>query len=219
MQVESSVTVSVLTTVYNGEQFVAEMLESIQNQTLDDFEHLIIDDGSEDATPEILQQAARDPRVRLIPAGRTGHRAKMLNRLIGESRGRYIAILDADDYAFPERLEKQVAFLENNRDVGLLGTGCMQIDIDTGDQRPRVPLRTDREIRGNILRQHPFVHSTVMFPRRVIVDVGGYNEEFATSEDYELYFRIAEKYKMARIARSARGQAERGLFSALLAMA
>src|SRR5438045_8388133 len=117
----SSTKVSVLMSVYNGQEFLCEAIESVSTQSYRDFEFLIIDDGSTDGTPEILRKyAAADERIRVHRHENRG-RAESLNVGIELARGEYIARMDADDVALPERLRQQLEFLEGHPDVGLLG--------------------------------------------------------------------------------------------------
>lgn len=123
--------ISVVMSVYNGEAFLAEAVESILNQTLPDFEFVIINDGSNDKTAEILSDyAKRDPRVRVFPQENKG-RAKSLNRGIDLARAPVIARMDADDIAFPSRFEQQLELLTAQPDIGLLG-GAVELVTGNG---------------------------------------------------------------------------------------
>jgi glycosyltransferase involved in cell wall biosynthesis len=191
--------VSVIMTVYNGQAYLAQAIESIRRQSLSDFELVIVDDGSDDRTPEILAQAqADDLRIKVISKPRVG-RARALNVAWRQARGTYIANLDADDLAEPTRLEKQVAFLQQHPEVGLLGTACKYVRENTGQERlARRPL-TDAELRAALVQYDPFVHSSVMMPRQVLEEIGGYNENFKVGIDYELWVRIACHYRLANL--------------------
>ena len=107
--------VSVVTSVYNGETYLEECIDSILNQTFQDFEYIILDNGSTDRTPEILVQYT-DPRIRIIHQENLGI-AGSLNKGINISNSDLIARLDADDYSFPQRLEQQVSFMEQNPEI------------------------------------------------------------------------------------------------------
>ena len=106
--------------VYNGEKYLQEAIESILNQTFKDFEFIIINDGSTDKTLEIIKSFT-DPRIKLITQENRGI-IYSLNKGITESRGKYIARMDADDISLPERLEKEYRFLEQNPNYGIVGT-------------------------------------------------------------------------------------------------
>jgi glycosyltransferase involved in cell wall biosynthesis len=111
---------------YNAAATIDLAIRSIRSQSLEDWELVVVDDGSTDSTREIVSFHAQDPRIRFIqePSGNVGL-ASRLNQCVRLSRGRYIARMDADDVAYPQRLERQVQFLEGHRDIDLLGTGAV----------------------------------------------------------------------------------------------
>src|ERR1700680_111125 len=121
--------VSVVMSVFNGERFVSEAIESILHQTFHDFEFIIINDGSTDGTADILSRYQNsDPRVAVHDQQKKGL-VQSLNTGCGLARGRYIARMDADDIAFPERLERQINYLEQNPDIALIGSSVNVIDV------------------------------------------------------------------------------------------
>lgn len=192
--------VTVITTVYNGETHLEEAIESIRKQTFPDWEFIIVDDGSTDGTASILaRMVMEDKRLQIISRGRLG-RSPALNVAWQAGSGRFIANLDADDIADPQRLEKQIAYLESHPRVGALGTRCGM--IKHGELIPDVidnPL-SDTEIRQQLVRRNPIVHSSVMMRRQVLEEVGGYNEAYQVSIDYELWERIGRRYELANLA-------------------
>ncbi|HXE55221.1 MAG TPA: glycosyltransferase family A protein, partial [Tepidisphaeraceae bacterium] len=122
--------ISVLMPVYNVERFVASAIDSILSQTFGDFELIITDDGSKDATPAIVQTyAARDSRVRLSQQPNAGITIT-LNRQIALARGPFLARMDGDDISLPTRFEKQLRFLQEHADHVLVGCQCLLIDPD-----------------------------------------------------------------------------------------
>lgn len=191
-------TVSVIMTVYNGERFVEDAIQSVLHQTLQDLELVIVDDGSTDGTSLILQRYTNDPRVKVIRCDRIG-RGKALNVAWQNTSGTYIANLDADDKAYPERLERQVEFLNKHPDIGMLGTACTLIDenglTESELQRPV----NDDILRVALIKYNPFVHSSVMMPRHSLQDTNGYNEELPVTIDYDLWVRISKSYKIANL--------------------
>ena len=192
-------TVSVIMTVYNGQRYLAQAIDSMRRQSLNDFEFVIVDDGSEDRTAEILAEAQEaDPRIRVIPQPHLG-RARALNLAWSHTRGLYIANLDADDMAEPYRLEKQYAFLQQHPEVGLLGTASRVRYEDTGYESLKRPPITDPELRRALVRRNPFRHSSIMLPRRVLEEVGGYNERLKVAIDYDLWVRIGSHYRLANL--------------------
>jgi glycosyltransferase involved in cell wall biosynthesis len=200
--VTESPAVSVIMTVYNGERYLSEAIDSIRQQDLHDWELVIVDDGSEDHTPGILAEAqAADPRITVISKPRVG-RARALNLAWVHTRALYVANLDADDLAEPGRLRKQLTFLEQHPEVGLLGTAWTRMGEDEDGRRTeRIvhPPLTDAELRKALVRHNPFYHSSVMMLRRALQDVGGYDEHLNVGLDYDLQVRISCRYQVANL--------------------
>ncbi len=189
--------VSVIMSVHNCEEYLTESIESILNQTFKDFEFIIINDGSTDNTAEILENY-NDSRIRLYTQKNMGL-TKSLNKAIGLSKGRYIARMDADDVALPERLQKQLDFLELHPDIGMIGTYNLVIDGQGKVIEKKVYPVSDNELRKALIRYNPFLHASVMIRREVLEVVGFYNENKRRGQDYELWFRIANQFKFANI--------------------
>jgi len=193
-------TVSVVMAAYNAERFLRPAVESILNQTFRDFELLIIDDGSADGTAAILQEYGKaDGRIRVMHQENSGP-AIARNRGLAAAGGRYVAIMDADDLAFPERLQRQVATFERSPGLGLLGGAMIFIDQAGREVGCHSHPQGPAEIRAALDRGNCFAHPTVMFLKRAIDDVGGYRPCFRQSEDYDLCLRIAEKYAAGNLA-------------------
>lgn len=193
------VPLTVLLPVYNGEQYVGRTIESVLSQSYRDYEFLILDDGSQDRTPEILESyAQRDPRIRLLrhPNHGVGY---TLNRAINEARGKLLAEIGADDLALPGRLQKQVDFLESNPDYVLVG-GYLRV-IDSRD-RP-IGLRkyptADARLRERMVLYNPFASPSLMYRRDDALAVAGYTSRFSTSEDYDFLLRLARRGKVANL--------------------
>jgi glycosyltransferase involved in cell wall biosynthesis len=121
--------ITVLMPVHNGEPYLDASVRSILGQTYGDFEFLVIDDGSTDGSARILR-AYQDPRFRIVENGRNLGVVETLNRGLSLSRGEYVARMDCDDESLPERLERQVSFLDSHPEVGVLGTSGDLIDGD-----------------------------------------------------------------------------------------
>jgi glycosyltransferase involved in cell wall biosynthesis len=184
--------------VFNGAAYVGEAVESILKQSFRDFEFLVINDGSRDGSPEILdgfQQA--DARIRVIHQDNQGLIAS-LNRGCAQARGTYIARMDADDVAVPERLALQVAFLGAHPEVAVLGGVVESID---GSGRSlgyrRYPVDS-LEIRTELLDSNVVWHPTVMIRRDAYEAVGGFRNVPA-AEDYDLWLRIADRAQIANL--------------------
>jgi glycosyltransferase involved in cell wall biosynthesis len=180
--------VSVVMPVYNGEKYLRQAVDSILSQTFQDFEFIIVDDGSKDKTAEILYEYGT--RVAVYNRGKNGL-VKSLNYGIDLAMGKYIARMDADDMAFPQRFEKQVDFLNKHADIGLLGTSAILIDQNGKRLRKLATPSSDLEIRWNILLNSPIIHSSAMF-RRELFDRNGlrYEETYKAVEDYDLWRRF-----------------------------
>lgn len=191
--------VSVVMSVFNGEQYVRSAIDSILSQTHSNLEFIIIDDGSSDATLSILKQYV-DPRVRLISRPNRGL-ANSLNEGIAIARGKYIARQDADDISKPERLSLQISYLERRHDIGLLG--CNYSAIDNDDQ----PLySTESLTHPDDLKLAEFVllnqlcHGSVLFRRCVFDRVGPYDPTARFNEDFDLWIRFNRVCGIANLA-------------------
>jgi hypothetical protein len=187
--------------VYNGELYLREALDSILGQTFGDFEFVIVDDGSTDGTAAILAGYA-DPRlVRLDNEANIGLPAS-LNRGLAIARGEYVARIDADDVSLPQRLERQVAFLDARPEIGVLGTAVEVID-ENGRPRPLAAaksLPTEPGLAGWLLFfRCTVLHPTVMVRRAVYERLNGYNPEFLQAQDYELWLRAIPEVAIANL--------------------
>jgi Glycosyl transferase family 2 len=191
--------VSVVLAVYNGAADLAQSIDSILQQSFADFELIAVNDGSTDGSAAILD-AVSDPRARVVHQENRGL-AATLNRGIALARGTYVARQDQDDLALPQRLVRQVAFLEANPACALLGT---RAEIRVGDRPPERfhdhPLE-DAALRFELLFDNPFVHSSVMMRKSALDVVGGYSTDPARQppEDYELWSRLSRRYQMANL--------------------
>lgn len=185
--------------VYNGEKYLREAVDSILNQTFTDFEFIIINDGSTDGTREILESYS-DSRIRLFHQENIGL-TKSLNKGLKSVLGEYIARQDADDISHRDRIDYQVSFLDKHMCIGLVGTNVAFID-----QRGTIfsfwrPPTTHDDIRKQLLKGNSFCHGSVMFRKECLETVGYYREQFRYTQDYDLWFRISDKYEVANIER------------------
>lgn len=183
-------TVTVLMAVHDGERHLTESIESVFAQTFEDFELLVVDDGSTDATPRILAGYA-DSRLRIVRNEVNLGLTRSLNHGLAESRGLYVARQDADDVSAPDRLERQAAFLAANDDVSLLASSYVRIREDGSVIAVRSVPTDPIGIRWRLLFLNAFAHSSVMFRRDAAEDVGGFREQFAFAQDYDLWSRLA----------------------------
>ena len=194
----SSPCVSVVMPVFNGERYLKEAVEGILNQTFGDFEFIIINDGSTDNTRGILESYA-DARIKLVEQEHQGLIAS-LNRGLAIAGGEYVARMDSDDIAAPERLEKQVAFLRTHPKIGILGTACRIIDDNGRDLGVRRWPISDLEIRWTGLFSSPFGHPTVILRRDILTKHGlEYDDVFHMVEDYDLWIRALNHTRGANL--------------------
>jgi glycosyltransferase involved in cell wall biosynthesis len=181
--------------VYNGSpDYLRESVDSILNQSFTDFEFIIIDDCSSDDSWSILRKYAnRDHRIRLLHNPYNIGLTKSLNRGLHHAKGEYIARQDADDISIPTRLEKQVIWLTQHPKTTLISSEIQRI-------KPNGSLGkiSERTCSSNLLAWHLLFHnhlgghSQVMFRRQPVLDLGGYNENFVYSQDYELWCRLSK---------------------------
>ena len=187
--------VTVLMPVYNAERTLREAIDSILSQTFTDFEFLIIDDGSTDSSAEIVRSYT-DPRIRLLPNERNLKITATLNRGLDIAQGEYIARMDADDISLPERLAKQVAFLDAHPEVGIVGTWAQAF----GEAHFQIPHPTDPErIRAKLLFDSPLTHPSVMMRRAFLKTHNLRYLPLGHFEDYELWQRSARLFPFANI--------------------
>jgi glycosyltransferase involved in cell wall biosynthesis len=183
--------------VHNGGSMLVDAVESILAQDFRDFELIVVDDGSTDATPDILS-AVDDERLRMIRVDPCGGQTAALNRGLERANGRYIARQDADDSSLPARFERQVEYLESHPRVGVLGTHAVMVDSEERS-RPFVPPCDDLELQRLLLLGNQFVHGSVMFRAECLRTVGAYDETYLLAQDYDLWLRMADTYQVANL--------------------
>jgi glycosyltransferase involved in cell wall biosynthesis len=195
----SSPTISVVTSVFNGERYLGPSLDSVLSQQGVDFELIVIDDGSTDESPQFLNDLAlRDGRVRVLHQSNRGL-TEALARGCAASRGRYIARHDGDDLSLPGRLQRQWRLLEN--DPGLSLVSCWGRAIGPCDEalfeisRPDDPVRATEELIEKEIG--PAGHGSVMFRADLYRRVGGYRAAFRVAQDWDLWLRLIEHGRIA----------------------
>lgn len=181
---------------YNADKYIAESIQSVIDQTFQDWELLIVNDGSTDRTVEIVQSFT-DDRIRLLNNPQNLRLIKTLNRGLEASRGEYIARLDADDRALPDRLKLQVEALDADSNLALVGGRSNVIHADGRLKRKGedsyVP-ETYQEILLASMLYNPFRHSAVTFRRDAVRSLGGYPAEFQDVEDFALWTKLLEQH-------------------------
>ncbi len=191
--------VSVLMSVFNEQRFVGQAIESVLRQTYDDFEFIIINDGSTDRSEEVIG-TFDDRRIRYLRNEQRQGLARALNRGIAEARGELVARLDADDAALPHRLNVQAAFLQHHPGYAMVGAQAIVLS-EEGNQLCICPVpASEDEIREQMPTRCCFLHSTVMFRRDAVMEVGNYRPLFQFAQDYDLWLRLGERYPLANLA-------------------
>ncbi len=180
---------SVVLPVHNGMPYLMASVQSVLRQTLDRFELIVVDDGSTDDTPRYVR-SLEDPRVRYVPTARCGL-VGALNTGIHAARARWIARIDADDLATPDRLAKQWSWLQAHGDLVLLGCGFDLIDQQGQRLKSALNVVSDPAARWAMLFFNPFPHPGAVFRRDVAQHCGGYREETPIAQDYDLWTRMA----------------------------
>jgi glycosyltransferase involved in cell wall biosynthesis len=191
--------VSIVMPVYNGERYIKEAIESILDQTFEDFELIIVNDGSNDKTLQIIKQyAAKDERIKVISRQNKGVSASR-NEAIGRAKGKYIAMQDADDISYKERLRKQVQNLEANSDVGLLGMNYYVID-EKGKKNFTTNVFTNpHDLKLAEIFSNQFGQGTIMARAKYLRD-NQYEEDLRLGEDYDLWARLSHVTNIANLA-------------------
>lgn len=194
----STPAISVILAVHNGGPLLDEAIHSILAQTFTDFELLVIDDGS---TDDSYNRAAafKDSRIRILRNETNIGLTRSLNRGLAEARGEFVARQDADDISLPGRFAAQVEFLRANRFVVLVGTSAIRINPKGGRIGTNDLPTTHEAIRWASLVDNPFLHTSVMFRRAVVQELGGYDEEFSVCQDYALWNKLAAKHRVANL--------------------
>ena len=190
--------ISVLMPVYNGMPYLPLAVQSILKQTFTDFEFIIVNDCSTDNSLQYLEVIKNtDNRIRIVKNEKNIGLTQSLNKGLEIASGKYIARLDQDDIAYPDRFEIQVAHLEKNLDIGLLGSCCDIIDENGIVKNSKMKELNDLRIRWKMLSKNPFVHSTIMFRKQIIREYAlKYESKFG--EDYNLWGKMVNCSK-ARI--------------------
>ena len=191
--------VTVLLPVRNGAATLKEAARSILGQDFRNFELLVVDDGSEDATPSVLQDLAHaDERVRVVRQEKLGL-VPALNRGLAEARAKLIARMDADDVALPDRLTRQAALLASAPSVALVGTGWRVVAADGSTRRVVLPPSSDAGLRTAMATANTLAHPTVMMRREAVLRAGSYRPAFLLAEDFDLWLRLMDRHQAACI--------------------
>ena len=180
--------VSIIMAVFNGEEFIEDSIKSVLKQTFKNFEFIIVDDGSIDNSLKIIKSyQAIDSRIKIITQKNNGL-AKSLNVGIKNSKGKYIARIDADDLCYECRLEKQYLFMENNHLVDLIGSSVDVINENGVITSQKIQITEFKKIYQNRFLLSPVLHIT-FFGKRIFFENHSYRENFIYAQDYDLVLR------------------------------
>lgn len=196
----NKILVSIVIATCNGGRYMEKAISGILDQNYDNFEIIVVDDGSSDDTLLILKEIRRkDERVKIISNGKNLGFAKSLNIGVKAASGKYIARLDDDDiWIDKDKTKKQVEFLEKNKEYILVGGGVIVKKESDGEEVARYLFpEKDEKIRMFLLSHNLFLHSGVVFPKSVFDKVGGYDEKFGFFADADLWLKMGTTGKMS----------------------
>ncbi len=188
--------VTVLMTVFNGMPYLEQAVESILCQTLSDFEFIIVDDGSTDGTPAYLR-TLKDPRVSVIRQD-NGGTAAAANHGLKSVTTRYVARMDADDIALPTRLAKQLAFLQQHPNVGILGSQIVPVGDAGSGNSLSLPCTHEKLFPAMMKGKHGLAHSSVMIDADRLKSIGGY-WSLRLIDDWDMMLRMGEISHLANL--------------------
>lgn len=190
--------ISVLMPVYNGMPHLKEAVDSILNQDFRDFELIVINDGSRDDSAAYIQSMT-DPRIVLVDHSRNIGLIGTLNEGLKLARGEYIARMDQDDIAHPDRLSVQLRFLTENPEIGMCGSFANVIGEDRVIRHPE----NHEDLRIALLSNNPFIHPSVMMRAGLIRQFGlKYHDEYKSAEDYHFWYTMSTRVKLANIPKT-----------------
>lgn len=194
--------VSIITLTHQGrEKYLPEMIQSVKNQTLTDWELIVVDNGKYDATEKIITELAKDDKRFIYIKNETDPGISAARNIgLKAARGEFLAVLDSDDlWTDTEKLAKQIEYLNTHPDCAVVGTGVIVID-ENGAEINRYQNQTDSaKIKQSILYKNPLAHSSVLMRTAGIDHLQGYDENLPFLEDYDLWLRMAVMWKIANL--------------------
>ncbi len=192
--------VSIVIPVHNGEKYIRESLDSCLGQTYEDIEVIVVDDKSEDKTLSILQEyQQKDQRVKVIPVEKQNGLGNVINIGIKQSKGKYIARMDADDIMYRDRIDKQLQYLESNPNCVAVGGQIDIIDSNSDNIGHREYSQNNQDIKNNRFLFQPFAHPAVMLRKSTLEEVGLYPENLWKIEDVKLFLILSTKGEFANL--------------------
>ena len=186
--------ISIIMSVYNGEQFLNESIKSILNQTYTDFEFIITNDCSTDNSKDIIQEfAKKDSRIKFIDNKKNLGLAQSLNNMIKISKAKYIARMDADDIALQNRFEKQMKIIQNNPDIDVVFTGTMLIDKFGNDICRSWKPKSIKKILQDLQYNNYIPHPSIIIKKLTLAEFDNYDTKFGTGQDRDLWIKMRDK--------------------------
>lgn len=195
--------VSIISATYNRAEFLPALIAAVRKQTYDQWELVLVDDASTDATRVvILPYLASETRLKYIRAECNGGAAAARNRGLAAAQGELIAVLDSDDvWVDASKLRDQVELFMDRPQLVLVGGGMQKVTVAGNVVSAHVPPATDAELRTRMLMSNPFFHSTVMYRREALRQMGGYNERLTFAEDYDAWLRLGLRGELGALPR------------------
>lgn len=188
--------VSVIIGSWNNGRTLRRAANSILAQTVRDLELIVIDDGSADDTPEVAR-SIRDPRARYVRLPHMGI-SRSLNIGLLEAQAEYVAIQDADDWSFPDRLERQLAVLESRPEIGVVGCRMREVDGEGREFTARFG-RASGDVTRHLMRFNPIPNTSATFRKSAILACGSYDARFRYAMEYDLWLRVAETHLVVNL--------------------
>jgi glycosyltransferase involved in cell wall biosynthesis len=191
--------VSVLIGAFNNAGTLERAASSMLQQTVADLELLIIDDGSRDGTGEVAARiAAGDARARVLAMPENVGISRSLNAGLAASSAPYVAVLDADDWSEPRRLERQLAVLESDASIAVVGCRMREVDECGRELVPRTSFASG-DVNGVLMRFNPIPNTAAAFRREPALAAGGYDPRYLWAAEYDLWLRLAERYRIVAL--------------------
>lgn len=185
-------------TIFNAQPYLQAAIESLVNQSFQDWELIAVENGSKDNSLEVLTSFA-DDRITIHKFNENIGRTPALRYAFENAKGEYIAVLDADDLADPDRFASQVAFLDEKPEVAVVATWAYYIDRNGNRIGEFTPAANQDGLADSLGWSNPIAHSSAMYRRAAAAEIGGYSEKYVWAQDYALFIALASKYRIAML--------------------
>lgn len=191
--------VSVVIPIYNGEEYLKECVRSVQQSTFKNFEVLLLDDGSTDASKQIAKTLTKEyDNIRFYSFSINKGMPRLLNMALKIAKGKYICRLNQDDIMLPERMKKQVQFLQNHPEITVVGSH-IKLFNQTKELETISYMEKDADIQKSWYFVSPFADPAVMYRKDVVAQAGGYQASFWPAEDLHMWYRLGKVGHLANI--------------------